>query len=538
MKKTRSILFVLTLLIWGGMYYYYLPALNIHAEESWMFFVAVVLVGLVLNFWPIFKVLFLERNGDIVETGERWKTGKRLLAIPLALCVVYGVGLLLSSPILRAGAYHDLLQVETGDFTSDIHEVNYDQIPILDSDSAARLAEREMGSMVDMVSQYEVSPYFNQINYQGKPVRVTPLQYGDLIKWFTNRSTGVPAYIKIDMTTQDVDLIKLEDGIKISPFEHFGRNLNRYLRFRYPTAMIRNYNFEINDDGVPYWVCSVEDKTIGLFGGTDIKGAIIINAVTGEHTYYEVGDVPSWVDKVYDAELLIEQYDYYGTLKNGYINSIFGQRECLMTTEGYNYIALDDDVWLYTGVTSIGGDESNVGFVLINSRTKETKYYQISGAKEISAMSSAEGQVQHLSYEATFPLLLNIANEPTYFLSLKDNAGLVKKYAMVNIEKYQIVAIGDTVAECEKVYRNLMAGSGIDTVDTTKAQTITGAITMMKDIVSEGNTYWYLMVEGSEDLFEAKAKEHLELMKKQTGSSVTLEYVAQKEGLNTILSVK
>lgn len=538
MKKTRSILLVLTLLIWGGMYYYYLPALNIHAEESWMFFVAVVLVGLVLNFWPIFKVLFLERNGDVVEKAERWKTGKRLLAIPVVLCVIYGVGLLLSSPILRAGAYHDLLQVETGDFANDIHEVNYDQIPILDSDSAARLAEREMGSMVDMVSQYEVSPYFNQINYQGKPVRVTPLQYGDLIKWFTNRSTGVPAYIKIDMTTQDVDLIKLEDGIKISPFEHFGRNLNRYLRFRYPTAMIRNYNFEINDDGVPYWVCSVEDKTIGLFGGTDIKGAIIINAVTGEHTYYEVGDVPSWVDKVYDAELLIEQYDYYGTLKNGYINSIFGQRECLMTTEGYNYIALDDDVWLYTGVTSIGGDESNVGFVLMNSRTKETKYYQISGAKEVSAMSSAEGQVQHLSYEATFPLLLNIANEPTYFLSLKDNAGLVKKYAMVNIEKYQIVAIGDTVAECEKAYRSLMAGSGIETVDTTKAQTITGKITKMQDIVSEGNTYWYLMVEGSDALFEAKAKDHLELMKKQTGDNVTLEYVPQKEGVNSILSVK
>ena len=538
MKKSRTILFVLTLLIWAGMYYYYLPALNIHAEESWMFFVAAIVVGLVLNFWPIFKVLFLERDGVIVDKAEKWKTAKKLLIVPLALVIVYGVGILLSSPILRAGAYRELLNVQSGDFASDIHEVDYNQIPILDSDSAARLAEREMGSMVDMVSQYEVSPYFNQINYQGKPVRVTPLQYGDLIKWFTNRSTGVPAYIKIDMTTQDVDLIKLQEGIKISPFEHFGRNLNRYIRFRYPTAMIRNYNFEINDEGVPYWVCSVEDKTIGLFGGTDIKGAIIINAATGEHSYYDVKDVPTWVDKVYDSALLVEQYDYYGTLVNGFINSVFGQRGCLMSTEGHNYIALDDDVWLYTGVTSIGGDESNVGFVLMNSRTKETKYYQISGAKEYSAMSSAEGQVQHLNYVATFPILLNIADEPTYFLSLKDNAGLVKKYAMVNIEKYQIVAIGDTVAECEKTYRSLMAGNGISNVDDSEAQTITGAITMMKDIVSEGNTYWYLMLEGSDDLFEGKAKEHLEIMKKQVGSNATVEYVSQREGVNTILSVK
>ncbi|MBQ2879915.1 MAG: CvpA family protein [Anaerotignum sp.] len=538
MKKSRTILFVLTLLVWAGMYYYYLPALNIHSEESWMFFVAAIVVGLVLNFWPIFKVLFLERDGIAIEKAEKWKTAKKLLILPVFLVVVYGVGMLLSSPIIRASAYRELLNVQTGDFASDIHEVNYNQIPILDSDSAARLAEREMGSMVDMVSQYEVSPYFNQINYQGKPVRVTPLQYGDLIKWFTNRSTGVPAYIKIDMTTQDVDLIKLQEGIKISPFEHFGRNLNRYIRFRYPTAMIRTCNFEINDQGVPYWVCSVEDKTIGLFGGTDIKGAIIINAATGEHEYYDVADVPTWVDKVYDSSLLVEQYDYYGTLVNGFINSVFGQRGCLHSTEGYNYIALDDDVWLYTGVTSIGGDESNVGFVLMNSRTKETKYYQISGAKEISAMSSAEGQVQHLNYVATFPILLNIADEPTYFLSLKDNAGLVKKYAMVNIEKYQIVAIGDTVAECEKTYRSLMAGNGISNVDTSAAQSITGAITMMKDIVSEGNTYWYLMLEGSDDLFEGKAKEHLEIMKKQVGSNATVEYVPQREGVNTILSVK
>ena len=538
MKKSRLILIIATLLIWAGMYYYYLPALNIHSEESWMFFVVAILIGLALNFWPIFKMLFLERDGIVVEKAEKIKTAKKILIVPVTLVVIYGVGMLLSSPILRASAYRELLDVQTSDFASDIHEVNYNQIPILDSDSAARLAEREMGSMVDMVSQYEVSPYFNQINYQGKPVRVTPLQYGDIIKWFTNRSTGVPAYITIDMTTQDVDLIKLQEGIKVSPFEHFGRNLNRYIRFRYPTAMIRAYNFEINDEGVPYWVCSVEDKTIGLFGGTDIKGAIIINAVTGEHAYYDVADVPTWVDKVYDSSLLIEQYDYYGTLVNGFINSIFGQRGCLMSTEGHNYIALDDDVWLYTGVTSIGGDESNVGFVLMNSRTKETKYYQISGAKEYSAMSSAEGQVQHLNYQATFPILLNIADEPTYFLSLKDNAGLVKKYAMVNIEKYQIVAIGDTVAECEKTYRSLMAGNGIKNVDTSAAQSITGAITMMKDIVSEGNTYWYLMLEGSEDLFEGKAKEHLEIMKKQVGSKATVEYVPQSEGVNAIVSVK
>jgi len=534
--KKRLIPIILTVLIWAGMYYYYLPPLNIHSRDSWVFVLTILVVGIIINFWTIFRAVFLDRTSP--ERAANRKIMKKLLIVPLALAIFYIVGTLLSSPIIRASAYNRILTVENSDFATDIHEVDYNKIPILDSDSAAKLAEREMGSMVDMVSQYEVSSYFNQINYQGKPVRVTPLRYGDLIKWITNRSTGIPAYIQIDMTTQNVDLIKLQQGIKYSPFEHFGRNLYRYVRFRYPGAMIRTTNFEIDESGVPYWVCAVQDKTIGLFGGTDIKGAIVVNAVTGEHVYYDIADVPHWIDKIYDANLLIEQYDYYGTLKKGYLNSIFGQRECLKSTEGYNYIALDDDVWVYTGVTSIGGDESNVGFVLMNSRTKETKYYQVSGAKEISAMSSAEGQVQHLGYNATFPILLNIANEPTYFLSLKDAAGLVKKYAMVNIQKYQIVAIGDTVAECEKVYRNLMAGNGINTIDSRKALQISGTITMMKDIVADGNTYYYLMLDGSEQLFEVEVKSQLGILKKQAGDTISLEYVVEPNGVNDVIKLK
>lgn len=536
MLKKRLIPVILTVLIWAGMYYYYLPPMNIHSQDCWMFLLAAVVVGVVINFWTIFRTVFLDRSSP--ERSLNLKRMKKLLIIPLALCVVYAVGALLSSPILRASAYNQLLTVENGDFAADIHEVNYSQIPILDSDSAAKLAEREMGNMVDMVSQYEVSPYFNQINYQNKPVRVTPLRYGDLIKWLTNRSTGIPAYMRIDMTTQDVELIKLEEGIRISPFEHFGRNLNRYVRFRYPTAMIRSANFEIDESGTPYWVCAVEDKTIGLFGGTDIKGAVVVNAVTGEHAYYPVSEVPKWVDKVYDANLLIEQYDYYGTLKKGFINSIFGQRECLQSTEGYNYIALEDDVWVYTGVTSIGGDQSNVGFVLMNSRTKETKYYQISGAKEISAMSSAEGQVQHLGYNATFPILLNIADEPTYFLSLKDAAGLVKKYAMVNIQKYQIVATGDTVAECEKAYRSLMAGNGIEIVNSDNSLALTGTITMLKDVVIDGNTFYYLMLEGNDTLFEIELKNHLAVLRKQLGDPVSIEYVEDADGVPTVIGLE
>ena len=269
------------------------------------------------------------------------------------------------------------------------------------------------------------------------------------------------------------------------------------------------------------------------------KGAVVLNAVTGENVYYDVEDIPQWIDRVYDAELLMEQYDYYGLLSNGYINSLFAQKNCFKTTAGYNYIALHDDVWVYTGVTSVSGDQSNVGFVLMNQRTKETNYYQIAGAEEFSAMSSAEGQVQHLGYTATFPLLLNVGGEPTYFLALKDNAGLVKKYAMVNIQKYQIVAIGDTVNECVRSYENLMEDSGVDITDSGEKQTVTGTITMLKDIVIDGNTYVYIMLDDGDALYSVKAGDHVGILKKNEGDSVTLDYVRSvAEGVFNVIGIE
>jgi hypothetical protein len=399
------------------------------------------------------------------------------------------------------------------------------------------LGSRKMGSMVDMVSQFEVSKLYTQINYQQKPMRVTPLEYGSFIKWFTNKSEGLPAYLKIDMTTQEVEAVRLKEGIKYSPTERFGRNINRYLRFNYPTYIFNSVNFEIDDNGTPMWICPAKEYTIGLFGGVTIGRVVILNAITGETTDYAVEDVPTWVDTVYSAAMLIEQYDYYGTLKHGYLNSVLGQKDSLQTTDGYNYISLEDDVWVYTGITSVGQDKSNVGFVLMNQRTKETRYYAVPGAEEFSAMSSAEGQVQHLGYKATFPMLLNIANEPTYFIALKDNAGLVKNYAMVNIEKYQIVAIGETISQCEKTYKNLLNNSGISTVDTSKTVEKKGVIKKISEIVIDGNSHYYILLDNSEEIYDVLVSGNVKIVKYNVGDSITFEY---SSGGNTsvVLAIK
>ena len=530
MKNKLKVLSVIAAVILAGVYYYVtLPAINIHATGFWTFIMTLILVVIVYY--------ILRKKIAIAEIKES-KPIKFLVGILIVVALVYFGGTILSSPIVNAAKYQKLLKVENGEFTTDIHEVDYKQIPLLDKDSATLLGNRKMGSMIDMASQFEVDEIYSQINYNDKPVRVSPLKYASVIKWITNQSKGIPAYIMIDMATQTTELVKLEQGIKYSTSEYFNRYIYRHLRFNYPTYIFDELSFEIDEDGVPYWVCPVKKFNIGLFGGATIGRVVLCNAITGETIDYAIEDVPEWIDRAYSPELLIQLYDYYGTLKHGFINSVLAQKDCLVTTDGYNYLAIDDDVWVYTGVTSVSGDESNVGFVLMNSRTMETKFYKVEGATEFSAMESAEGQVQNLKYVATFPLLLNINGEPTYFIALKDDAGLVKKYAMVNVQKYQVVGIGDTVSECEEEYQELLLKEGIQIFeDTREVNEISGVITKIAQGVIDGNSHYYIMIEDSDDIFDISVVDYLDIIRYEVGDRITMEYKVDA-AVNVVLSIK
>ena len=538
MKNVKKrILTAAVLLCALGIYYYVaLPAISIHSMDFWIFLIVAVLlfaVGWGISFARKEHLTYYE-----LKKLKNSRTLKWVLALLVLLVAVFLIGLLLSSPVVNAKKYQQLMKVETGEFTADIEELSFDQIPLLDRDSATLLGNRKMGSMVDMVSQFEVDELYSQINYQDRPVRVSPLKYADIIKWLNNNDEGIPAYIKIDMTTQNTELVKLDKGMKYTTSDHFNRNIYRHLRFRYPTYIFNDLSFEVDEEGTPYWICPVKKFNIGLFGGETIGRVVLCNAITGETEDYAIEDAPQWIDRAYSADMLVELYDYYGSLKHGFINSVLGQKDCLKTTDGYNYLAIDDDVWVYTGVTSITGDQSNVGFVLMNQRTMETKFYEVEGATEDSAMSSAEGQVQNLKYTATFPLLLNISGEPTYFIALKDDAGLVKMYAMVNVQKYQIVAVGDTVSECEAVYTDLMYENGISEVqeDDREILTIKAPITKIAQSVVDGNSHYYIMVEGSDDIFDIPVTDFIDIIRYNAGDEVTIEY-REGEQTNTVLSL-
>ncbi|MCI8478462.1 MAG: CvpA family protein [Oscillospiraceae bacterium] len=533
-------------LVIGAVYFYVsLPALNLQSGDFYFFVgllcMVYILCALVTSGSNLSAPVETAPNGRAVNFNlKEYVTFIKQQCLPIGLLlalllVVAVVGNVLSMPLFRAAAYRDLLEVQNGDFAADVDEISFNEIPMLDKGSAAMLGDRQMGNLPDMVSQFEVSDVYTQINYQGSPVRVAPLEYADLIKWFTNRGNGLPAYVVVNMVTQQANVVRLPDGegIKYAMSEPLNRNILRHLRFQYPTFMFSTPVFEIDEEGRPWWIAPRVVKTIGLFGGADIRGAVLVDAITGGCTYYE--EVPTWVDNVYTPELIMQQYNYHGTFVNGFLNSIFGQRDVTVVTEGSNYIALNDDVYMYTGVTSVNSDQSNLGFLLSNQRTKETKFYTAPGATENSAMASARGMVQDQGYTATFPLLLNISGEPTYFMALKDANSLVKMYAMVNVSQYQVAAVQPTVAATEQEYVRLLGDKGITAPEELPQTEVTGRITDIRSAVMEGNTYLFLCLDNGTVYYSVRAAQSPAAVLLNLGDTVTIEHAPASGEGDTIL---
>lgn len=531
MKKSALITLktVICVVILAVSYWFMLPPVNLRSADFWSFVCySIVVIMIVSACSDVFLAVKRAMQGKKERTS--FKTRFKNFSAPIKIGVLcIGVIIALSliatfigSEIFNAKAYNNLLTMTDGDFVGDVAEISREQIPVVDRDTASRLGQRKLGEMADLVSQFEIMQDYTQINYLGKPVRVTPLAYGDVIKWLNNQKQGIPAYITVDMTTQDTALVRLEKGMRFSESEYFMRNIHRYLRFKYPTKIFDDISFEIDESGTPYFVAPTVTYRIGLWSGKDISGAVLVNAITGESGYFDVADIPSWVDQVFSSDLIIEQLIYNGKYRSGFFNSIFGQKGVLQPTAGYNYLAINDDVWLYTGITSVTSDESNVGFVLCNLRTKETKFYAIPGAEEYSAMSSAEGQVQHLGYRSTFPILLNISNRPIYFMSLKDDAGLVKMYAFVDVQQYHIVGTGNTVSEAQADYFAKLAGENIPTEET-ETTLIYGTISKIGNAVVDGNTVYYVKLGNDNTLYSIPIKLLPELSIMNEGEQLTLE---------------
>lgn len=549
-KGTVIISIVITAILAGIAYYLILPPFNPKSILFWIFVGGIfgcmacicgITWAAVAAEQKISEKLAIKHNSPIkADTfgNKKLEWFASVTAILALLCFI-GVAVVgfFSSTVFHAGKYSKLLEVqEDCVFEEDFSEsFSTDAIAIMDTESAQMLGNRKLGSLSDLVSQYNVSEYYSQINYQNTPVKVAALDYAGFFKYFKNKKNGVPGYIMVSPVNMSAEYVSLQKNMNYVPSAYFSKDLYRHIRSEFRTQMIRDVWFEINEDGEPYYVASVVDHTIGVFGGEDVLGAILIDPVSGDMEYFEKENVPTWIDIVYDGNLLCEQYDYFGELRNGFWNSVFSAEGCKVTTTDYGYVAKDNDIWVYTGVTSVNSDASNIGFVMMNERTGEAKFYTCAGADEYSAMAAAEGEVQQFGYSASFPSLINVEGDPTYIMVLKDAGGLVKMYAAVNAEQYNMVVTANTQKECIDKYTKMMKNGTIDNETTEQLpvqstqEELDDSLFVEKDIVikklapivSNGDTYLYVVTEDGE-IYHAKYVDVLQMLTVQEKDSIKI----------------
>ena len=521
-------------------YYLMLPAINIYDVGFWFYLAAVIFS---------FSVPFLFRRGGtvvndkprkikIVNVGGKEVHGKLnfvpiiLIAIPVAVVLV---GSLLSSQVFNAKRYASVVNIREAVFEEDMKEADeITNIALMDSASAELIGKNTMGKLADNISQYEIGYRYTQINFRNNPKKVNNLEYADFFRWMNNRDRGIPGYVMVDPVdskANSAEYIEFEKPLKYVESAYFNDDLMRKLRFEYPTKIFDFVTFEIDDEGKPYYIVSCMKAKIGLFGAMDVNEVIIFDPSTGESQLYAVEDTPAWVDTVYSGDLAVQKYNWHGMLSGGFFNSIINKVGCKQTTDDYGYITIEDDVWYFTGVTSVTADESNIGFIISNARTGEYIYYAVAGAEEYSAMNAAQGQVQNMGYKASFPSLVNISGEATYIMVLKDNNGYVKQFALVNVENVNIVAIGDTQEEAIKNYRELLVKNGVVTPPANndpepEDEAVGAAITVygLRDIVIGGETYVYITTSDG-NIYKCRVADNEKIITIDIGDILTIKYI-------------
>ena len=449
------------------LFYIFLPPFNLRSVGFWVY-LTVCIATYAYPFLDISRVTSITENPKGKGKKKIKKTSYQFnkwvvipVCVPLAVIVV---GLVISSSVFNARSYAGIIDVKEYDFADDMPESNeITNIALMDTDSATVLGNRMLGSLSDMVSQYTVSDYYTQINYNRTPKKVSNLEYDGFFKWIGNMERGIPGMVMVDPVKTSAEYVAFPSPMYYADSAYFAKDLTRKLRFDYPTKIFDSISFEVDDEGNPYYIVSCSRPCVGLFGASDVNEVIIFDPTDGSSQIMSVGDTPAWIDVVYTGDLAVEKFNWHGILSGGFINSIIGNVGCKQATDDYGYIVIDDDVWYFTGVTSlVSNDKSNIGFLLSNARTGEYKFYPVIGAEEHSAMAAAEGEVQEKGYVASFPSLVSIAGQPTYIMVLKDAAGVVKLYALVNAENYSIVATGATQADAMSTYRKLLRQNDIE----------------------------------------------------------------------------
>ncbi|MET3559151.1 hypothetical protein ABID29_002300 [Streptococcus rupicaprae] len=522
MKKIlKNFLIFFWIIMMGVSYWLFLPPLNPLSPGFWMF----VLEGLGLAFVALLILAMVESMGtassnqrakglrgrkEVTPTSTVYNKPLTWIGSSALVLVLLLIGLnFFNSRIFRAKSYANVITVKEADFTEDFPETDISTLALLDRASAKKIGDTYLGT-IDKVSQFGISDDYRQIAIGKQPYRVSPLEYKNFWKWLSNRTEGISYYVKVNQTTGKAELVKLGKAMKYSDSEYAFRDTMRYLRFKYPFTLFGDPSFEVDDEGNPYYVATIYQPKF-MLSSKDPVGVILLDAVTGDTKEYDLENTPEWVDRVFSANNVLTRVDDYYTYQDGFWNTVFSQTGVKQTTDSYNYISIGSDIYLYTGITSATADSSNLGFILVNMRTRQVTNYKLASATETAAQESAEGEVQEKDYEATAPTLVKLDDKAYYLVSLKDDAGLVKSYALVDAEDYQQVTVNNDIEKLISQFtdRDTSALSGASGTASGKAtnelQMISGTVEALASQMISGSTVYYISSAG--EIYKVKATE-------------------------------
>lgn len=511
-KRVQLLAAVVSFFVLVNYYWMHLPPINLLSGDFWLFMILILFLiainliiasasnGLKLLFGKKSKV---KKVKDVTQYVSLFSRPIRWIFLTI-LAISLGLGMIsfFNGKMFRAKSYANVIKVKNADFKQDFPESNLSTLALLDRESAEKIGDTYLGT-IDKVSQFGISKDYRQITIGKQPFRVSPLEYKSFWKWLTNRQVGINYYVKVNQTTGKAELVKLKEAMKYSDSEYLFRDTKRHLRFLHPFTIFGDPSFEVDDQGHPYYVATTYAPKFGL-SSLDPNGAILLNAVTGKTKYYHLKDIPKWVDRVYSAENVLSRVNDHYTYQKGYWNTVFSQTGVKQTTDSYNYITIGSNIYLYTGITSATADASNLGFILVNMRTREVTNYQLASATEKSAMTSAEGEVQEKGYSAIAPTLVKLNGKAYYLVSLKDGGSLVKSYALVDAEDYQQVTVNNDIETLISQFTDRdTSGLSLNSSTGKKAKIVSGQVDHLASQIISGTTVYYIL--SGNDIYKVRA---------------------------------
>lgn len=540
----RSIGGIVSIVIAVYLNWLFTPAWTFKSQGFWWYWIVVIAEFTLIQF------LVEKKNGDWEHKVSK-KIGIGCLGVTLLTMLL----MFFSSELMHAREYSNLVQVEDGNFATDIPQVCEDSKMItLDMQTAQQLGSRVIGSLPN-ISRYSVNEEYNLTKYNGEYYRVTPLEYADGWKALTNSSEGLPAYVVVNATENKADILNLEKNIRYSPNAFGSYNLKRHLRNEYKTYIFGDFQFEIDDKNNPYYIVPVMEANIGLFGGKTVSSFLVVDAVNGKSEEYLPEELPPWVNHAYSLSNLMGLASYHYGYKNGFWNYVIFENDILKLSynykdnseedeeadesidnfDGYSSILINGEINFLTGLVSTGEDESMVGFITANPRTGKIKFYNCVGAEEGTAQKSAESLVQNFGYSASYPIVVNVEGQETYFMTLKDKTLNNKAFAFVNVREYNKAVQSENFDEALKLYKQKIA---IDTKNASEEKEETlkeGKIVELYQAIKSGNTNYFFRLEGDEMLYVSSIEINSKQVKMKIGDTVEVTYSsAEEEGVGII----